>query len=226
MESDKIKQRLERFESILLSIAILGTAWSAYQSACWRGIQTFRLTAAGVASRTALEKHLFTEQQFALDAMQVLHIVDQLVEGKSSIVEFYVKRIRPDLRAAVEAWLALKPLENPNAPPHPLVMPEYTDRVLGPARTEVQKLRAESDHEIALAEEANQTSDRYVLFTVLFASVLFFTGIAGKFDPGRTRIVLLSFAAVVLAVVVGLLLMTPVAGSYATANWTKMPLTH
>ena len=102
----------------------------------------------------------------------------------------------------------------------------YTDRVLGPARTEVQKLRAESDHEIALAEEANQTSDRYVLFTVLFASVLFFTGIAGKFDPGRTRIVLLSFAAVVLAVVVGLLLMTPVAGSYATANWTKMPLTH
>lgn len=124
MESDKRKQRLERFESVLLSIAILGTAWSAYQSACWRGIQTFRLTAAGVASRTALEKHLFTEQQFALDAMQVLHIVDQLVEGKSSIVEFYVKRIRPDVRAAVEAWLALKPLDNPNAPPHPLVMPD------------------------------------------------------------------------------------------------------
>ncbi|MGH9880603.1 MAG: hypothetical protein ACRD6N_04140, partial [Pyrinomonadaceae bacterium] len=116
-------------------------------------------------------------------------------------------------RTAVEAWLALKPLENPNTPAHPLVMPEYTDRMLGPARAEVQKLRAESDQQIALAEEANQRSDRYVLFTVMFASVLFFTGIAGKFDPGRTRIVLLSFAAVVLAVVVGLLVTTPVAGS-------------
>ena len=62
-----------------------------------------------------------------------------------------------------------------------------------------------------MANVANQTSDRYVLFTVLLASVLFFTGIAGKFDLGKARATLLVFAAIVLASVAVLLFATPVA---------------
>jgi hypothetical protein len=49
------------------------------------------------------------------------------------------------------------------------------------------------------------------LLTVLLASLLFFTGIAGKFDPGKVRATLLVFAAVVLALVAVLLVTTPVA---------------
>lgn len=146
-----------------------------------------------------------------LDGIQVLHIVDHLVEGRTKIVEFYVSRIRPELRAAVEAWIALKPLENPNTPAHPLVMPEYTRRVLDPSRTEVHRLEEDAEHQLRMANVANQTSDRYVLFTVLLASVLFFTGIAGKFDLGKARATLLVFAAIVLASVAVLLFATPVA---------------
>jgi len=40
-EPEKRKQRFELSESIILSIAILGTAWSAYQAALWNGIETF-----------------------------------------------------------------------------------------------------------------------------------------------------------------------------------------
>ena len=214
VEPEKRKQRFELYESIVLSIAIIGTAWSAYEASRWNGIQTFRLAEAGMASRAALEKHLFTEQQFTLDATAVMHIVDALIEGKSNIVDFYVKRIRPELRAPVGAWLALRPLENPNTPANPLVMAQYTDGVLGPARAEVRKLQADADRQIALAQEANQRSNRYVLFTVLLASVLFFTGISGKFDPGRTRTILLILAAIVLLVVAGLLITAPVAPAY------------
>ncbi|HJY52922.1 MAG TPA: hypothetical protein VKD89_02770 [Candidatus Udaeobacter sp.] len=146
-----------------------------------------------------------------MDGIQVLHIVDHLVEGRTKIVEFYVSRIRPELRAAVEAWIALKPLENPNTPAHPLVMPEYTRRVLDPSRTEVHRLEEDAEHQLRMANVANQTSDRYVLFTVLLASVLFFTGIAGKFDLGKARATLLVFAAIVLASVAVLLFATPVA---------------
>jgi hypothetical protein len=211
MEPEKRKKRFELYESIILSIAIVGTAWSAYQAALWNGIQTFRLAEVAASSRAAMEKHLFTEQQFTLDGIQVLHIVDHLVEGRTKIVEFYVNRIRPELRAAVEAWMALKPLENPDAPAHPLVMPEYARRVLDPSRTEVHRLQEDAENQLRLANVANQTSDKYVLFTVLLASVLFFTGIAGKFDPGKARTALLVFAAVVLASVAVLLFATPVA---------------
>jgi hypothetical protein len=208
-ELEKAKQRFERCESIILSIAILGTAWSAYQAALWNGIETFRLAGAAAANRAAMEKHLLTEQQFTPDAIQVLHIVDHLVEGRSNIVDFYVKRIRPELRAAVEAWIALKPVENPDTPAHPLVMPEYTERVLDPGRAEVHRLDAGAEHQLSLAHLAKQTANRYIMFTVLLASVLFFTGIAGKFDPGKARAALLVFAAVVLASVAILLLATP-----------------
>jgi hypothetical protein len=46
-------------------------------------------------------------------------------------------------------------------------------------------LLAAADEHGVLAREANQTGDNYVLTTVLFASVLFFAGIATKFT-GRT----------------------------------------
>jgi len=90
-------------------------------------------------------------------------------------------------------------------------MPEYIQRVLDPSRTEVHRLEEDAEHQLGVANAANQTFDRYVLFTVLLASVLFFTGIAGKFDPGKARAGLLVFAAVVLASVAVLLWMTPVA---------------
>lgn len=155
MEPEKRKQRFELYESIILSIAILGTAWRAYQAALWNGIQTFRLAEAAASSRAAMEKHLFSEQQFTLDGIQVLHIVDHLVEGGTKIVEFYVSRIRSELRAAVETWIALKPLENPDAPAHPLVMPEYARRVLDPSRTEVHRLHEDAENQLRLANVAN-----------------------------------------------------------------------
>jgi len=61
-ELEKTKRRFELYETIILSIAILGTAWSAYQAALWNGIQTFRLAEVAASSRAAMEKHLFTEQ--------------------------------------------------------------------------------------------------------------------------------------------------------------------
>src|SRR5262245_53218593 len=53
-------------------------------------------------------------------------------------------------------------------------MPEYTRRVLNQSRTEVHKLQEDAEHQLRLANVANQTTDSYVLFTVLLASVLFF----------------------------------------------------
>src|SRR5262245_57278387 len=58
MEPERRNKRFELYESIILSIAILGTAWSAYQAALWNGIQTFRLAEVAASSRAAMGKAL------------------------------------------------------------------------------------------------------------------------------------------------------------------------
>ena len=48
--------------------------------------------------------------------------------------------------------------------------------------------------------ESNQVSDDFVLAAVLFASVLFFSGLAGTFDSLRAQLFLLILGAVMLVV--------------------------
>jgi hypothetical protein len=82
------------------------------------------------------------------------------------------------MKLAVDAWLKTDPFNNPDAPPHPLKMNEYVvpPEMEASKQAEIEKLKATG------AEEANQNADRYVLLTVMFASVLFFAGIAGTID--------------------------------------------
>jgi hypothetical protein len=64
---------------------------------------------------------------------------------------------------------------------------------------------------MAEANHANQVSDRYLLLTVLFATVLCFVGMASKFDVPRVRITLLALASLILVVTLILLATYPVA---------------
>jgi hypothetical protein len=100
---------------------------------------------------------------------------------------FLFARFRPEFKTAVESWLALKPLENPAAPPTPFATTEY--RLAATARA--NRLERTADRRAAQARTANQRSDEYVLITILFASVLFFAGISSKMDTRRARLLLL-----------------------------------
>ena len=211
MDIDSRKERFELVEAIVLSVAIVATAWSAYQAARWSGVQSLRLAETSAAGRTAMEKHLFGQEQMTGDAVGSMQVMNALVEGKQNIVEFYVTRMRIELRVAVEAWLALKPLTNASAPAHPLLMPQYTEGVIGPLRAEERTSQEESERLLGLAHDAKTNSDKYVLFGVLLASVLFFVGIAGKFHPGHPRRALLFLASITLAVLIGLILRAPIA---------------
>ena len=74
----------------------------------------------------------------------------------------------------------------------PVEMDEYQVA----AAQEAEELRLEAEAASAVAMEANQTGDNYVLTTVLFASVLFFAGISTKF---RGRWIKLSLVGLGLA---------------------------
>jgi hypothetical protein len=60
------------------------------------------------------------------------------------------------------------------------------------------------------ASRANQTSDNYILLTVIFASVLFFGGVSGKFKSRIIDLAMLTLAFVLFTVGVVVMLRYPV----------------
>lgn len=84
-------------------------------------------------------------------------------------------------------------------------MPEYTNA----KREESLALSAEAEEELAYGDEANQRGDNYVLTTVFFAAVLFFTGIVTKFKNDSIRFASLAMATIALVGAVGFMLTLP-----------------
>jgi hypothetical protein len=109
---------------------------------------------------------------------------------------FIYQRFRPEMRTAVDAWLASRPLTNPQAAPTPFAMPEYKVAESQHAAELEQQAEAYS----ATARDANQRGDNYILMTILFASVLVLLGIGSKMDTLRARAFLFITACVILVI--------------------------
>ncbi len=178
--------------AVVLSLATVGSAWCAYQSARWSGVQTFRLAKANSAGRDAAAHHADVTMWVTFDAQMFLNYVEAKERGDAKFAEFLHERFRPEARVAVDAWLKLNPLNDPTAPKHPFQLQEYDPR----DRKAAAKATEESAHYFQLASDANDSSDRYTLLTVLFASVLFFAGISGTLQSRMLRIAFILMASV------------------------------
>ena len=119
--------------------------------------------------------------------------VDAYAEDKTELADFYRTRFRTEFKPAVEAWIATRPLKNPNAPPTPFAMPEYKLA----ARAESERLDAEAEVFAAEVRRDLQRASNYVLGVVLFASSLFFAGMSTKLASRRLRVVMLSIGCTV-----------------------------
>jgi hypothetical protein len=114
--------------------------------------------------------------------------------NETKLAEFYRRRFRKEFKPAVEAWIATRPLRNPNAPLTPFATPQY--RLAANAEAERLQTRAE-----AVAAEASrdiQRATNYVLGVVLFSAALFFGGISTRLGSLRARAAVLGIGCVVL----------------------------
>ena len=86
------------------------------------------------------------------------------------------------------------------------MLPEYTveqDSIAAGADLESKEMWA-------LARQYDQRGDRYVLLTVIFASVLFFGGISEKFEDNQVRVWILVMGTLLFTGAFGLMLSYPV----------------
>jgi hypothetical protein len=188
----------ELIVAVILGLATLGSAWSAYQSGLWNGIQIFRLAESIGAGRRAAEKAVYAQQLRMTDLVLFESYASALTENNQRFAEFLFQRFRPEFKVATEAWLATRPLKNPS-PPSPFVMKEYSLA----ADKEAQQARQEETTKFTEARKANETSDTSLLLTVLFSVALFLGGITAAFKTRRIRgiVLVLSVMTITAAVV-------------------------
>ena len=179
--------------TVLLAIATVATAWSGYQASRWNGEQAKAFSRATTARVESTRASDLANAQTEIDVATFIQWVDAYAQNRTELTDFYFARFRPEFKPAVDAWIATKPLENPNAPLTPFAMPQY--RLA--ARDESRRLEAEADAAAAQARVNVQRATNYVLGVVLFATALFFAGMSAKLRTRRLRMALLAFGVAV-----------------------------
>jgi hypothetical protein len=169
---------VEILSAVVLSLATIGTAWSGYQAARWGGEQAQHSQRASTAILRAAHFTDLAEQRLSLQINLFGQWAGAVSTGNTALAGFLIDRFPEPLKTATVAWQATSPLSDPAAPATPFHMPQYvlTER----AEAERWEAIAEVESEAAIA--ANGLSDRYLVFTIVFATVLFFGGISGKFS--------------------------------------------
>jgi hypothetical protein len=188
-------ERILEFAAVLLlSLATLATAWSGYQAALFSGKQSQRYAQAS-ALRIHSQNQATTAGQFRLEDLLLFNRwLDAHETGNQHLESIYERRFRARFVPAFKVWIAEHPFSNPRARPSPLYEPQYhpvqVDRAVALDRT------ADLRYEEGTA--AKETDDKYILSTVFFAAVLFFSGISLRLEWRPLRIAILVFGATML----------------------------
>ena len=135
------RDRVELVATVLLAIATVATAWSGYQSTRWNGEQA---KAAGRANALRIESAKaagLANTQTEIDVATFTQWVNAYSLEQTELADFYFKRFRKEFKPAVNAWIATRPLKNPDAPPTPFVMPQYRLE----ARAAAERLEAQAE---------------------------------------------------------------------------------
>ena len=133
--------RVALFATALLALATVATAWSGYQASRWSAEATkatMRGTAARLESTRASD---LANAQAQIDVAVFTQWADAYATGEKQLRDFYFERFRPEFKPAVVAWIATRPLKNPNAPLTPFAMPQYTSK----AREDAARLETEAE---------------------------------------------------------------------------------
>ncbi len=133
-------------------------------------------------------------QQRLYDVVLFNNWLSAYTSQQAELTKIYEKRFRDEFRPAFDAWLATNPFSNPDAPPGPLFMPQYHNRL----EDQAAKLEQDANQYFDVGRTATQNSDNYVLTTVFLAMVLFFVAIAQRFKWPPLQAIVLTLALVML----------------------------
>jgi hypothetical protein len=202
-DRDRANRRLGVVAAVLLGLATVATAWGAYQANRWNGVMTTEFNESVRVSTDAGKLYQEGDAISTLDANLFVEWAVATSEGNAAAAAYIADSLFSEsMVAAKDEWLAA----GDEAPASPFDLDSY----VVPQWDQGDALEAESQEATDRAKDANQTSDDYVLVTVLLAVVLFTAGIAATVDAVRLKVAFLTSGAVVFVLAVGLMLTYPV----------------
>jgi hypothetical protein len=170
---------------VLISIAAVLSAVCSYQAGRWEGEQTRLFNVANANRQLSTEAE---DRAFIITSINVtlfLHYVEAKESGNAVIAKFIYRRFPPEMRRAVDAWLATDPEHNPHAPTSPFIMPGYAQTMQAGSRKE----GATAGADFGQALIAHRNADAFTLLTVVFAGVSFLAGVSTKLTYPRHAII-------------------------------------
>lgn len=182
--------------TIMLSITAILTAWAAFQSSKWSGAMSIAFSEASSARIEASTQSDVAGSRTIVDVNLFTSWMEARARGDIRVADFYEARFPPELATAFAAWVATRPLEDPEAPTSPFAMQEYVP----PGRREAAAASARADARFQEALDNNQRGDDYALLTVLLASVLFFAAMSSRLKRPVTQWGLLGVGTVLFAI--------------------------
>lgn len=191
------ERRFEIVASALMAMAVVATAYCAWQSTRWGGVQAIRFAEASTARVESDKAADAANVQMSYDANTFVQVALTFESGNPKAAKAVADTfIRDDFRTYVDEWLRLRSARPDEVPPSPFELKSYRNAQLEKSN----KLEADAARKIVQAKEANQNSDDYILATVFFATVLFFAGISSKFEASQVRGAILIMAGIGLAI--------------------------
>src|SRR6266566_2776011 len=201
------KKWIEPVVAVLMALTTICTAWCSYESATWTRQSNRLMNESNALEQRAALLEVQGNQALIVHTAMFMELLAAQYAGNEKLASFYAERFPPDVKKAYEAWLAQKPFENRAADAHPFVPNLYQVR----GATEAAAARAEAVRRIVEARDAGNRSGQYLANTVLFATVLFFAGTAGKFEAPRVRLYSAAFGVAVFVFAVVRMLLMPAA---------------
>ena len=188
-------RRVELIAAIMLSAATVVTAWSAYQATRWSGDQAADYTEASATRTESVRSSTLANRQILIDVDTFLNWLDAEQSGDHDLADDIHARMRQEFLPAFDAWLETAPAGSiPDGTPF-----ERSEYRLA-AEEQAKRLERKAAGLFADGNESNRVGDDFVLAAVLFASVLFFSGLAGTFDSLRAQLFLLILGGVMLVI--------------------------
>lgn len=190
---------------VLMSLTTILAAWSAFQSSKWSGVMSISFSQASSARIEAARYQGDANRATSIQVGLFTQWVNAYASESDREADYLASVFPEPLKTAFDAWVALEPDKDPQAPRTPFSMPEYQLQ----ASADASAADDRADQKFAEALDSNQRSDNYTLMAVLFAAVLFFTALSGRASSARIAAFYIGLALVLFAVSASFLLVFP-----------------
>ena len=196
---ERRQRMLDSWTAIILAVAAVATTWASFQASQWSNAQSDAQSASAIQRSDANRAASEASSQSAVDSQMWISWVEAVDAGQKLRAGFLRDRFSPALDRAQKDWLGTVAVDGEG---NPARVPDGTPLSLAsyvvPAQLQADDYSSKAEASLAAADEASNTSTKYVMLAVLFALVLFFASVATKFTAPKIQVALILTGLVLL----------------------------